>query len=383
MKPFLWLVGGLILLWLTTGLFCKGQGELVVTYGPVIDPPDRRWREPLIVTKGQGRLRTTLIKRLSPPESIKRAIFQESSGNVLLLGERSAFKYNVSGASLNRLPIPAAEKPVSADASGQLYLIRDENRLTKVDSNLQRLWDFKIEKYGEVGVLSNDRTLVWPTYDYAMTVLDRSGRETRRISHISGSLDNGIVEDKLGNIWVTDCAFQLVSKLSEDGGLSHVLIEGLEINTEPNELFAFPFHLMVDTQNRLWVENSLASEGSSVTIISPERDRFLRFSYREFLPELDHENEEYLLHVSPFDNTLLVTNVRKPEIFLYSYELELEEAQGNESDEQPTPDISPTGIPEHVEGYYSPTKFPIVPFLGLVLGAIALFILKRRRKKGG
>ncbi|GEM_PF-4346670 len=388
MKYFLWIFGGIILIWLTAGLFNKRQGELVVTFGPVINLPNPNWREPIILSKGKGSLRATLIKRLSPSESVTRAVFQEVAGTVLLLGERSAFEYNVSSGSFERLPIPAGAKPIGADPNGHLYLSQDENRLTKVDANLQRLWDFKIDKYWKVSALSNDRTLAWPLYDHTMTVLDREGREIGRISHNSGALDNGIVEDKLGTIWVTDCAFHLLSKLSEDGGLSQVETENFEINTEPNELFAYPYHLMVDTENRLWVENSLASEGSSVTIISPERDRFLRFSFPEFLPELDHENEEYIVHVSPFDKSLLVTNIREPEMFLYSYELELEEPTSHlpeesgfvHSNEQPLPTPNSGGIPQHVVGYWYPKKFPIGLLLGLAFGAVALVAVWRRRR---
>jgi hypothetical protein len=377
------------MLWLASSFFAREQGDLVVTYGPVIDLPDPHWREPIILNRGQGKLRTTLIKRLSPPEPVIRAVFQEAAGEILLVGRRSAFGFNISSNVFKRLPIPSEAKPIDADPSGGLFFIQDEKHLVKVDGNLQKIWDLKIDKYCEVAPLSRNRTLIWPTYDGTMTIMDRAGRETGRISHIHGSLDNGIVEDKSGAIWVTDCSMHLVSKLYEDGGRSSVLTEGLEINTDPNELFAYPFHLMVDAENRLWVENYLESEGDSVTIINPTRDRFLRFSSKEFLPELDHENEEYIVHVSPFDNTLLVTNVREPEMYHYSYELEFEEPSSHLSEEsgfahpneQPMPTPNSAGVPQHVVGYWFPTKVPIVPLLGLILGAVAFVVLRRRRRR--
>ena len=48
-------------------------------------------------------------------------------------------------------------------------------------------------------------------------------------------------------------------------------------------------------------------------------------------------------------------------------------------DEQPSPFPSSAGLPKYVEGYWYPIEFPILPFLGLILGAAILIIVVRQR----
>jgi LPXTG-motif cell wall-anchored protein len=50
-------------------------------------------------------------------------------------------------------------------------------------------------------------------------------------------------------------------------------------------------------------------------------------------------------------------------------------------DEQPMPTPNSSGVPQHVVGYWYPIEFPIVPLLGLILGAFAFMVLRRRRRR--